>query len=507
MSHVDSRPPSTRLETHSPRIVRRFEVVTVRLAHAADIHLGHKQYGRKQRELDVKHSFQHFLRKAHDHDVTAIVLPGDLFDSRDVIPQTLKQAEALLSDVDVPVVVSPGNHDETMSTRRDLTWLQYLNDKRLITLLSADLSGDRASFEPTDTEDPRQGGGGYTDLETSGETVRCFGLQYRGAYIDHDLSRVAAGIRAVNEREDEPDSTVLLAHFGVDDAVPDLGANVARAQLTDIEEVVDYLALGHIHKQYESGAVGRNPGSLEALDVQEGRWEDHHGYYIVDTEHETAEHHPSKRRPYYTVQFDVSGYRTFEDLRGDFERAVEDEQRGVEEVCGREIHLDGDGNPRKPIVNVRFEGTLLLDHATFDTEALCVVAKDVLNALYVQPTDSTERKAIQELLGDVEREEAFNPDGTVNTGALEERVFGTIAGESRYSREAEAVATTLDELEGLVNEDGQGTTEIAAYLRERRRELFPNGPVESSDATEEQSDVAENEPSTDQQTLDAGITE
>lgn len=451
------------------------------IAHAADIHLGHRQYGLKQRETDARLSFQQFLLQASKRDTDAILIPGDLFDSRDIRPQTLQQAEALLEDVEQPVVVSPGNHDENMSRRRDLTWLEYLNNKGLVTLLSAELSGDRATFVPTDSDDPRQDGGGYVDLERGGELVRCFGLQYRGAYIERDLPNVTEGIRVVNESEGEPDTTIFLAHFGVDDAVPDLGANVARAAVTGLEEFVDYIALGHIHKQFESGTLLRNPGSLEAFDIQEGRWDDRHGYYIYDTTTDTADHYLSKRRPYHTLNFDVSGYRTFEDLRVDFETELENARPSVEDVCQREIHRDGLGNRREPIVNVRFEGTLLLDHTTFDVETLTDIANDELDALYVQPTNHTERKAVQDLLGDLERNEAFNPDGTVNTDALQERVFTTIAGESRYSAEAEDVAETLDNVEGLVNEDGQDVAEVADYLRERRRELFPKGPGEASD--------------------------
>lgn len=467
----------------------------MRIAHAADIHLGHRQYGLKQRETDVRLSFQHFLSQAHERETDAILIPGDLFDSRDIRPQTLQQTEALLEDIEQPVVVSPGNHDENMSRRRDLTWLEYLNNKGLITLLSAEFSGNRATFAPTDTTEPRQGGGGYVDFEHDDELVRCFGLQYRGAYIERDLPNVAEGIRAVYQSEGEPDTTILLAHFGVDDAVPDLGANVARAALTDLEDLVDYIALGHIHKQFESGTVARNPGSLEALDIQEGRWDDSHGYYVYDTVADTAEHHLSKRRPYHTLNFDVSGYRTFEDLRADFETKLENARSDVGDVCQRDIHRDGEGNRREPIINVRFEGTLLLDHTTFDVETLTDIAEDELDALYVQPTNHTERKAVQELLGDLDRDEAFNPDGTVNTDALQERVFTTIAGESRYSAEAEEVAETLDNVEGLVNEDGESVAEVADYLRERRRELFPEGPGETADA--ESTDNATNEVSSE----------
>lgn len=447
----------------------------MRFAHAGDIHLGHRQYGLGQRETDARLSFLHFLSRAREHDTDAIVLPGDLFDSRNIRPRTLKHTETLLEDVEQPVVVTPGNHDENMSRRRDLTWLEYLNDRGLVTLLSADLTGSRATFAPTTTTDPRPGGGGYVDLETDDEVVRCFGLQYRGAYIERDLPDVAEGIRSVNESAGNPDTTILLAHFGVDDAVPDLGANVARASLTELEEIVDYLALAHIHKQFESGLIAHNPGSLEAFDIQEGRWTDSHGYYIYDTTEDSAEHHLSKRRPYYTTNFDVSGYRTFEDLRSDFEADVQQERSNVEAVCRREIHLDGEGGRRDPIVNVRLEGTLLLDHTSFDVETLSTIVAETVDALHVQPTNHTERKAVQELLGDLERDEAFNPDGTVNTDVLQERVFTTIAGESRYSAAKTDVAETLDRVEGLVNEDDQTVSDVAEYLKERRRELFPDG--------------------------------
>ena len=70
-----------------------------------------------------------------------------------------------------------------------------------------------------------------------------------------------------------------------------------------------------------------------------------------------------------------------------------------------------------------------------------------------------------------------------------------IAGESRYSAEAEEVAEILDNVEGLVNEDGESVAEVADYLRERRRELFPEGPGETADA--ESTDNATNEVSSE----------
>lgn len=304
--------------------------------------------------------------------------------------------------------------------------------------------------------------------------------------MERQIPAVVEGIESVNESAGEPAATVVLGHFGVDDAVPDLGATVSYAALEPLLDAAEYVALGHIHKQYEIENV-YNPGSLEAFTVQEGRWDDAHGYYLAETTDWTVEHRASKRRPYYTMTFDVSGYRTFDDLRTAFAEAVAEKQAAVESVCGKSRFQTGDGGRRDPIVNLRLTGTLLLDHAAFDVDELREIIADELEALYVQPTDNTERKAVQELLGDIEREEAFESDGTVNTDALQERVFTTLADESRYSEQADAVATTLDELEHLVTEDNAGTSQAAEYLRDRRRELFPDGV---GDATTKQGATA-----------------
>jgi DNA repair exonuclease SbcCD nuclease subunit len=111
----------------------------VKTAHAADVHLGRRQYGYNGRALDASASFNWFLGGATDPSdgsdpADAIIVPGDLFDSRDIRPATLESTEEALEDVSQPVFISPGNYDENMSRRRTQTWLEYLNDHGLITL-------------------------------------------------------------------------------------------------------------------------------------------------------------------------------------------------------------------------------------------------------------------------------------------------------------------------------------------------------------------------------------
>ncbi|SNR61831.1 metallophosphoesterase family protein [Halorubrum vacuolatum] len=257
------------------------------VTHIADTHLGHRQYGLKQREDDMVSTLQAALGDmVEHHDTDAIVLPGDLFHSRDLRPKVLHQAEQQLSRVpdDVPVLVSRGNHDENL-TPRDVTWLNYLHQRGHIVFLKADLSADpdTVRFEPYDREDPGNYAGFY-DIESEAfdGPVRVFGLQWRGAKTDRALQQVANGIRTANELHGEPAFTMLLAHFGMEDEVPTLGGTVTHAELRDVKEVVDYLALGHIHKRYKAGEWIYNPGSPEAHSTREGRDEWEHGYYSVE---------------------------------------------------------------------------------------------------------------------------------------------------------------------------------------------------------------------------------
>jgi exonuclease SbcD len=477
----------------------------VKLGHVADAHLGHRQYGLKQREEDVYLSLESVLNGLEKEGVDVILLPGDLFDTRDLSPSVLRRTEEILADTEVPVLVSPGNHDQNIYPR-DVTWLRYLHEKGHILLLEADLSGDIAEFERTSLEEPSEESGGYVDLETSNGGVRVFGMQWRGAYTDTALRQVAEGIQEVNEKDGDPLHTVLMGHFGVEEIVPDLGPNVSFPDLKPIEDLVDYLALGHIHKQYEAEDWVYNPGSPEALDVQEGRWKDEHGYYVIDVDEDglSAKHHLSKRRPYGTVEFSVTGHPTVEEMKGALREHLEENRQEIKKTQNRDIHTSG-GEPRGVMLNLRLTGTLLVDRSTFDVDELKSVVKDELDALHVQVTDTTETKEIQDLLEDTDEE--VMKDGEINYDALERSVFERIAEESQYSADAEGAAETVGQVETLVNREGEPVETIAEYVQEQRRSLFPDGAETEIDRdTEEAQKESETEEPQEAET-DGGDTE
>ena len=450
------------------------------LYHLGDPHLGHRQYNLTQREKDTQLSLKHVLTDARENDAAAILIPGDLFDSRDLRPKILADTERTLSVAgDIPVLVSPGNHDQNLSPR-NLTWLKYLHNKGTITLLSADLTNEVAGFDPVDLDSSQEDGGGYVDLPGPDGPIRIFGLQYRGGYIDTAIEQTAAGIRAVNAHEGEPAVTVLMAHFGLVDVVPDLGATVNHTELVPLEDVVDYLALGHIHKQYESSGWVYNPGSLEAHTTQEGAWTDKHGYYVVDFSTPSAdrsysvEHRLSHRRPYHRVEVSVTDYPSFEAFEREFCDVITNERDAVDAVCGDEV-FTANGSRRNPIIDLRLTGTLAFDRSTLDTEMLRNIATIELDALYVQLNDQTQSKAIQELIGDLGDDEVFNERGTLNHELLEARVFTAIANESQYNAHAAEVADLLQEVSAMVGKRGEPIEDVADLVKQRRRALFPDG--------------------------------
>ncbi|WP_436903547.1 metallophosphoesterase family protein [Halovenus halobia] len=456
------------------------------LSHIADTHLGHRQYGLKQREDDMVSTVRAALDEMIEvRETDVILLPGDLFHSRDLRPKILHQIEKELEQVpdEIPVLVSRGNHDENL-TPRDVTWLNYLHQRGQIVFLEAELQADpeTAWFNPYNPNEPGHSAGFY-DIDTEGldGPVRVFGLQWRGAKTGQALQQVADGIQETNEMHGEPAWTVLLGHFGIEDEVPTLGGTVTHGELRNLKDVVDYLALGHIHKRYESGGWIYNPGSPEAHNTREGRPEWDHGYYSIELDAEESEtggdvagfeveHHPTKRRPYYRIEFDVTAYESPGDLEAAFQDHVRDEEAAITEYCSQD-EFTANGEPRAPIIDLRFTGTLQFSRGDFRTDELAAWTEDTCDALYVQVNTGIRTANVQQLLSEIDEDEVFK-DGKLNTTALENRVFETIANESIYADQADDVAEVLGNAHQMAQAE-EAVEDIRDSVSSARQELFP----------------------------------
>lgn len=444
----------------------------MKFLHLSDVHLGHRQYNLAQRSQDMYQSFLDTINEGIQQSVDFVVLSGDLFHHKNVTAQTLNHAEyglILFKKQDIPTVLIQGNHDAKLY-KQDMTWLEYLHRKQTCVLLQADITESNLSFQPYEMENPGSHAG-FIDIGN----VRIFGLQYSGQRTSERLRLIPQAIQEVNDTYGKKQWTLLLGHFGIEGHIPGITGGICMEDLTPLRSTIDYLALGHLHKQYTEQNWIFNPGSLEAHNTREATWD--LGYYITDLTGEKsiqATHHPSKRRPFYKIEFSVGRFQSKERLMHGFKRKLGIEQQYLEKVLQEPQYLD-QGNRRQPVIDLRLRGQLQFSRSLLDLDELIQLIEEATNALKVQPSDATESIESGEIINEIEggREAIYDEDGQVNRGRLEQAVYQMKAGEdARFSPQKHNIAILLTELKNelLANEPPE---DIASTIQKKRKELFP----------------------------------
>lgn len=244
------------------------------LLHAADIHLGYAQYGLEERQQDFYRAFRRMAEDGIARGVQAVLLAGDLFHKRTVDANTLYQAVSVLEmlrEAEIRVVAVEGNH-ERPHFREPLSWLAFLAQMGLLVLLTPEYHAGRLVLLPWDQRECR---GAYLDLPPN---LRIIGCRYVGAASPTVVADLAAAIPQL------PDSrsryTILMLHAGMEGVLDPYGGTLRESNLLPLQDSVQYVALGHIHKPYERLGWVYNPGSLEATSAAEAEWPDR-GYYMI----------------------------------------------------------------------------------------------------------------------------------------------------------------------------------------------------------------------------------
>ena len=303
-----------------------------------------------------------------------------------------------------------------------------------------------------------------------------FGLQYLGQRTSDSLDEVAEAIQRVNQEEGQPEATVLIGHFGVEGHIPGMSGGISFNKLEPVEEAVDYLALGHLHKSYSHGNWVFNPGSLEAHDVRQAQWE--LGYYIVDVEEDglSPEFHESKRRPFFRIDFEVDEHDSPDELESAFRETVDSALSELQQVQ-QKPHFQRSGEQRPPVIDLHLTGLLQFNRSRLDTDTLRDVVEDQTGAVYVNINDATESKETPSIIQELEggEEAVRGDDGQIDRGKLEAAVFQRLAGQdSRYSDKQEEVAETLTVVKQSVLSD-ESPESVAETIKQRRRGLFADG--------------------------------
>ncbi len=347
--------------------------------HCADIHLGYNQYQSDERFNDFTRAFDAVVADAIGRRVACVLIAGDLFHKRAIDAQTLIAAQdglEKLQEAGIPALAIEGNHDRAYFRDGGTSWLWFLAMTGKVALLTPTLVEGEPRFVPWTAE--KRAGGFY---DVAGTGVRVYGLPWYGASTAAMIARTAAALAAMRAAEDAAGVTfrVLMLHAGVDGEVPRTHGLPTRAQFEPLRGLVDYVALGHIHKPYALGDWLMNPGSIETVSAEEWDWK--RGYYVVTVEPGAtppfhAEHVVSRKRRFVRWVFHVEGVANPEEF---YDRFASEFARRLRRPDDHGPFAEGD-----PVIDVALRGTLSFDPGALDRRMLEEIIRRQPPALLVK---------------------------------------------------------------------------------------------------------------------------
>ncbi len=254
--------------------------------HVADTHLGLEQYNSQERFKDFNRAFREVFKRALEEDVDFVILAGDMFEKSMVTPATLTALHTVMTEFKadcekklkktVPVIAIQGNHDIGYSYGSKRSWMDFLAELGLIFLLDAERDNikEKLAFPklvPPSTK------GGFLEIGDA----RVHGVRYLGTNTPKFLSAIRDAIEVVDGKVN-----ILVMHMGISGQDEDeYGVDLSDVALKALKDKVDYLAIGHYHKQYKLPTDDPwiyNPGSTEVTSGKEIFKPVDRGVFIVE---------------------------------------------------------------------------------------------------------------------------------------------------------------------------------------------------------------------------------
>ena len=439
--------------------------------HTADNHLGYEQYGMEQRFDDFARAFFSVIDDAIARHADFVIIAGDLFNKRAIDARTLIQAQTALMklrDAGITAIAIEGNHDRSYY-RDGVSWLQFLSWQKLLILFNPFVQNGAPEITAWDGEAMR---GAYVDavVSPSGERLRVYGLPWYGASTARVMESFA---QSLAERRAEEDAEgvayrLLVMHTGVEGIVPQLHGLPTRAQFEPLRGLVDYVALGHVHKQYCLEDWLYNPGSTETWGAEESAWD--RGYYAVTVDTDVApgepkqhaQHVTNPRRPFVRIPFKADGLSNPQMFNDAFERRC----RMVASEHGYDVP-DREPPGGAPVVDVTLSGVMSFESNDLDRKWLEECVNRHFRPLTVRIRDTTRDNEYDTLDDD-----ALDGRDRSTWRELEVHIFQEmVARDARYAANAPQWARVLAELKTMaLNADEPAA--IALRLRDARNELL-----------------------------------
>jgi len=275
---------------------------SIKFLHLADVHLDQPMWGGKlkfsrekalQRSREIREALLRALELAATEHVDLIIIAGDLWEEDNLSPDTIPFVMDSLGSCDIPVVISPGNHDYYSPSSH------YSSD------ITAARFGKRWHSNIHIFQDYD-----FSHLTIPGLDGLCItGIAYR--------SNQSVSIRRFGEKIVVPEADFHLAviHGSRDLHLP--AGKMMTLPFSDEEllaQPFDYTALGHYHHmatiQDDSKMIrAAYPGSLCALSVSE---KGHHGVLIGEltkggVKPDALHFHEIDQRRIIRFNLDISG--------------------------------------------------------------------------------------------------------------------------------------------------------------------------------------------------------
>src|SRR5882724_10464821 len=309
--------------------------------HISDIHLGIKRYGIDERTTDFFNAWYDVIRNhAIARKVDFVLIGGDLFDRRQIDSQAATHAIVglqALRDANIPVFTIEGNHDQRETGSR-FSWLRSLSQLGYFNLLEPQYDEEEED-KRFGQWDPVTKRGWYIDIKE----VRIFGSQWYGASVAHELPELCDAL-ARHHREGA--FNLLMLHTEVEGQLNKPIPSLALNKLLLLKENTDYVALGHIHKNFVVDDWAYNPGSLEACSIDE--YAEKRGAYLVEIKDGKA--HAELIRDYHQ--------RPFKRLEFDITRYLEPEIANMELRSFAIKESAHNGDDLSPIIEITLKGTI-----------------------------------------------------------------------------------------------------------------------------------------------------
>ncbi len=316
----------------------------MRIIHCADLHLDSKMTSNldrmraKERKAELLGTFCRMVDYAKMHDVSAILIAGDMFDTGSISALTRNTVrDTITANKDIDFYYLKGNHD-------------------------------RDSF--------------LSSLEEVPDNLKFFDEGWTSYPMNNDASVIltATELSAKNNNlcynalvlDPKPVNIVMLHGQEVETGTRDKAEIIALRELKN--KNIDYLALGHIHSYKQKPLDGRGvycyPGCLEGRGFDETG---EHGFVLIDIDpigHKVdTSFVPFASRRLYEVNTDVTGCMTTAEIA----------DKITEEISGQDIDS-------RSLVKIVLNGQLDIE-AEKDTDYLTKRFED--NYYFVKVEDET----------------------------------------------------------------------------------------------------------------------